>query len=242
MKNILLKICQVIVLTLLILGVPRLAGLTADLFDYQSIDPDGSYAWISVHHIIQAIIFIVIIALSKRSSSLDYRIEWGNINFGWKYFTRFTLIFGIYTIAVFTLLILTDNVQPFNYPLTARNIFGQLSFQLLLSGPSEELIFRAFAITMFSSILKKRFLNGRVSAANLLAAVIFGIAHIGLSYIPLELYYDPLQIIYSIVLGLIYGDCFERTGGIYFPMIMHSMTNVIMVGATIILSLLLCLG
>jgi uncharacterized protein len=40
-------------LTVLLLGVPRLAGAFADLFDYSAIDPDGAFAWISVHHIAQ---------------------------------------------------------------------------------------------------------------------------------------------------------------------------------------------
>ena len=38
----------VVFVTLILLGVPRIAGMIANLFDYRAIDPDGSYAWISV--------------------------------------------------------------------------------------------------------------------------------------------------------------------------------------------------
>lgn len=37
----------ILLLTLVLLGVPRLSGMFASLFDYQAIDPDGAYAWIS---------------------------------------------------------------------------------------------------------------------------------------------------------------------------------------------------
>ncbi len=67
------------------------------------------------------------------------------------------------------------------------NIIGQLSFQLLLSGPSEELIFRAFAITMLALVIKDRVFNGKASAANIIAAVIFGLAHMSFSFHPLQL-------------------------------------------------------
>ncbi|MDW7657259.1 MAG: hypothetical protein SCM11_08795 [Bacillota bacterium] len=68
------NILCVLLLALLLLGVPRLSGLIADLFDYRAIDPDGAFAWISVHHIAQAVIFILLIIvislLSRLSSAL----------------------------------------------------------------------------------------------------------------------------------------------------------------------------
>ena len=49
-----------------LLAVPRLAGVVADQFDNSVVNPDGAFAWISVHHIVQALIFLALmLAISK---------------------------------------------------------------------------------------------------------------------------------------------------------------------------------
>ena len=234
MGKVLKSILCVLLLTLILLGVPKLSGMVASLFDYQAIDPDGAYAWISVHHIVQALIFIIIIVVLNRFKPLDYGFGWGNKEVGLKYVLFFTLIFGAGSLASHLLMILTNSFQQFAYPLTATNIIGQLSFQLLLSGPSEELIFRAFAITMLALVVNNRVLKGKASMANIIAAVIFGLAHMSFSFAPFAVSYNPFQLVLSFVLGFFYGDCYEKSRSMYYPMMMHSISNVVMVGVTII--------
>ncbi len=239
MNKVFKNIHWVLFLAVLLLGVPRLAGVVAGLLNYQAIDPDGAYAWLSVHHIVQALIFLIIIFLLNRVKPLDYGFGWGNKKVGKEYVLRFALFFGIYTAGSFFTVILSRSFQFFPYPLTATNIIGQLGFQLLLTGPSEELIFRAFALTMLALFIQGRVLKGKVSAANLIAAIIFGLAHVGFSFSPFELRYSPVQVLYAIGLGLFYGDCYEKSGSMYYPMIMHSYTNVLMVGVQVIVSFLI---
>ena len=239
MRKVLKTFLWVLLLTAILLGVPRLSGMVAGWFDYQAIDPDGAYAWISVHHIVQALIFLIIILVGNRYRPLDYGFGWGNKEVGKRYLLSFVLIFGVGSLASHLLMILTNSFQQFAYPLTATNIIGQLSFQLLLSGPSEELIFRAFAITMLALVIKNRIFNGRASAANVIAAVIFGLAHMSFSFSPFAVSYNPFQVILSIVLGFFYGDCYEKSTSMYYPMMMHSISNIIMVGFAIIATFLL---
>ena len=238
MKKVLQKIVWILFLTVLLLGVPRLSGSIADLFNYHAIDPDGSYAWISVHHIVQALIFIFIIIAIIKYKPLDFGFNWGDKEVGRKYVLKFTLIFGAGSLVSHIIAILASSFQPFQYPLTSTNILGQLGFQLFLSGPSEELIFRAFAITMLALVVKGRFLKGKISYANIIAAIIFGLAHVGFSFAPFALNYNLFQVILSITLGIFYGDCFEKSGSIFYPMMMHSISNIIMVGLTIIATIL----
>jgi uncharacterized protein len=141
-------------LALLLLGVPRLAGLVADAFDYSQIDPDGAFAWISVHHIVQALIFLAIMVIITQRSGIRFGFDWGDPKLGFFWVRLFALIFGVYIVISLLIMLATGTFQPFPYPLTARNVAGQLGFQLLLSGPSEELIFRAFAITMLGLYVK----------------------------------------------------------------------------------------
>jgi len=239
MVKFLKSILWVVFLAALLLSVPKLSGVIASLFDYRAIDPDGSYAWISVHHIVQALIFLILMAGLSRFQSLEFGFGWGNKEAGRRYLLLFVLIFSLYTLVMYIIMILTGSFQPFGYPLTVTNIFGQLGFQLLLSGSSEELIFRAFAMTMLVLLIKGRIFKGKVSAANMIAAVIFGLAHVSFSFAPFEASYHLPQVFYSIALGLFYGDCYEKSGSMYYPMIMHSFTNVMMVGVGIIFSFIL---
>ena len=228
------KTIWVLLLTILLLGVPRLSGAIASLFDYSVIDPDGAFAWIAVHHIAQALIFISIILVIKRFKPFTYDFGWGDKKTGLHYVLKFTLIFGVGSLVSLGLAIFTNSFQPFAYPLTAINIIGQMGFQLLLSGSSEELIFRAFAINMLALFFKNRIFNKKVSSANIIAAIIFGLAHVGFSFTPFEIRYSLYQVIMAIVLGLFYGDCYEKTKSIYYPMMMHSISNIIMVGLSIV--------
>jgi uncharacterized protein len=239
MNQILKKSLWIFILAVILLGVPRLSGVIADLFNYHTIDPDGSYAWITVHHLAQAIIFLLIIALISKFKRLNYGFSWGNIEAGKNYVLSFTLIFAAGSLASHVITFLTNAFQPFPYPLTSVNIFGQLGFQLFLSGPSEELIFRAFAITLLALSIRGRFLKGKVSYANFIAAIIFGLAHVKFSFAPCAAEYSLYQVFLSVTLGIFYGDCYEKTGSVYYPMIMHSISNVVMVSLTVIASLLL---
>ncbi len=226
-------------LTILLLGVPRLAGMMASTFNYQAIDPDGSYAWVSVHHILQALFFVILIFGINRIKPIEFGFGWGNKEVGKKYLLLFFKFFSIYTAGAFITAVLTNSFQPFTYPLTYTNIIGQMGFQLLLSGPSEELIFRGFAITMLALVIKGKIFKGKLSIANLVAAIIFGLAHVGFSFSPFQIRYSLFQVIYAIILGIFYGDCYEKTNSVFYPMIMHSFTNVLMVGITVILSFIL---
>lgn len=226
-----------VLLSILVLIIPRAAGYFANLFNYSSIDPDGSFAWISVHHIFQAFVFLLIMVLIKKKYHLDFGFHWGDKTTGKIITLRFIKYFTLYNIGSFAILILTNGFQAFQFPLTSSNIIGYMGFQLLLSCPSEELIFRAFAITMFTMLIKRKTITPHISPATLLAAVIFSIAHIGFSFGPFVITYSASQLLLALVLGIFYGICYEKSGSMYYPMIMHSYSNILMVGTTIVLSI-----
>jgi len=243
------QVLWVLFLTVLLLGVPRLAGAFADLFDYSTIDPDGAFAWLYVHHIAQTVIFLILMLVISKVSAIRFGFGWGDRKVGWLYVRIFALVFCGYTVVSLLIVLATGTFRLLPYPLTARNIAGQLSFQLLLTGPSEELIFRAFAITMLTLLMKGvvfsnketgvgkvvfTILGGELSVANLIAALIFGLAHVGFSFAPFSLSYSAFQVIYAIVLGLFYGVCYERSQSMVYPMMMHSISNVVAVSVSVI--------
>lgn len=240
MKKITLRIAFVLGVSIFLLGIPKIASLITDWFDFRNVDSDATFAWISVHHVIQTVLFVPLFFLVKGfKKDVKFHLGVGHWRKGLKYVLIFTAIFLGYTIVVFGISLLTNTFVQYQFPLTAKNVLGYLGFQLFLSGPSEEFIFRAFAITVFSLMIGSRVFKGRVSAANLIAAIIFGLAHVGFSFSPFELRYSITQVFYAIGLGLIYGDCYERTESVLYPMMLHSISNVISVGATMLLTFLI---
>ncbi len=226
-------------LAVFLIGVPKIGGWIASLLDQSKIDPDGAFMWISIHHIVQMlVVFIVMIVLTK-IFKIDFKLGLGHKEKGIKLTKWFIFGFTLYTVIAFGITIILGAFQSFPYPLNARNITGYLGFQLLLSGPSEELIFRAFSMTMFMVLIKSNKHFKHISSANLYAAVIFMLAHVGFSLLPLSISYSLPQLVLSFVLGLFYGYAYEKTESVVYPMIWHSFSNVMMVGLTVVLSYIL---
>lgn len=237
MKQHIIKASGVLWIAFLLLFIPVVSGQIASLFPLGGIDPEGVFAWISIHHIAQAVLFIPLFFLLKAyRKDVRFHLGLGDVKKGLKYVIIFTGIFLIYTLVGFTYAILSDTFVSYGFELNPRNVIGYLSFQLLLSGPSEEFIFRAFAMTSIGLLYGQRIFKGKVSVANVIAAVIFGLAHIGIWFSPFRLTYSLIQVIYAFALGLIYGDCYEKTGSIVYPMILHSVSNVIAVSATMMVT------
>jgi uncharacterized protein len=234
-----LKILLILLLSFVLLIAPKIGGWVADLFSYQNIDPDGAFMWISVHHIVQAIIIFLLMVILSKVCKVKFHLGFGNKHVGVNYLKKFMIVFAVYTVIAYTISIVSGTFEPFQYPLNARNISGYIGFQLLLSGPSEELIFRAFSISVFVFFITERRLNKHLSYAVLFSAIIFGIAHVGISFNPFSISYSMFQVGYAIVLGYFYGDCYEKSKSFVYSMIMHSFTNVVMVGLAIILSFII---
>ncbi len=253
LPKILLQILYVLLLTALLLGVPRLAALTANQFDYAAIDPDGAFAWLTVRHIVQGLVFLVLMVIISRVSGIRFGFGWGDRQVGWLYVRIFALVFLGYSVVSLIIIFLTRSFPGFKFPLNARNIAGYLGFQALLTGPSEELIFRAFAITMLSLMITGsvaagdtgfgrvvlKIFGGEISIVNLIAAVIFGLAHVRFTFNPFSASYSTGQVIYATLLGLIYGVCYERSSSMIYPMMMHSISNVVAVSVSIIASVII---
>lgn len=240
MKKIVLNILSISLIAFMLLGLPLVAGAIANRIPNLGIDPDGSFWWISVHHVAQALLFVPFFILAKKLfPRVEFHLGIGDAKKGFRYVWIFTLFFLVYTLIGYGITIAAGGFQPFRFAINATNVWGYLGFQLFLSGPSEEFIFRAFCIGMIALLVPGRILKGKVSVANLIAAIVFGLAHVGIQFTPFHLSYSLFQVIYAFALGLIYGDCYEKTKSVLYPMMLHSISNVIAVGSTILVTILI---
>jgi uncharacterized protein len=168
----------------------------SDLFSYRRIDPSNAFAWISVHHIVQGVAILIVMALVSITFKTDFHLGLGDKRLGMRIVLWFTVIIAVYQFAMWFLLDALSLFRPFAYPVNIRNVLGVMTFQLFLSGTSEELLFRAFPITLLSLLTSKTFhlFKGRVSMplAVTISAVLFSMAHINWEVNPFRLQYDIL--------------------------------------------------
>lgn len=206
----------------------------ANQFSYHWIDPEGIFAWISVHHITQMFLAIVVIILVRRIKKIDFGFRIGNVAVGLKYTITFSVIIFIYVLIIYFVRYAFFTIMPYPYILNAKNIGGSMLFQILLSGPSEEILFRALPITVLVSIMggskKIKVQKWHTSLEIIIAAALFSIAHINWSIAPFWINADYSQLLYALVLGLAYGKAYQESKSIIYPMAMHSISNFIYVG------------
>ncbi len=207
---------------------------TANFFDCSKIDPDGLFASVAIHHIVQmTCALLIILFLNKARGIKGFKLRPRFDKKGIRYTLIFCGALTLYYLAVYIIGNFTHTIGTYDYELNKTNVMGTLGFQLLLSGPSEEILFRSLPITSFMYYLKPDCKKTR-AAAVILTALLFGLAHININTFEIPWF----QVCYAFVLGLAYGYTLLRTKSVIYPMLMHSMSNVISVGGCYIYMML----
>jgi membrane protease YdiL (CAAX protease family) len=201
---------------ILLLVVQILLGkaghLVAALIPYQQIDPFNCFAEISIHHAVQLLITMSFIWVLSKQLNLNFYFQLGDKKKGIKYLTIFTSAFVVISVAQHTFMAVNNQLIVYAFPLDERNVIGTLAFQLLLSGPAEETVFRALPIILLTrSFGKSIVIKGSFTLEVILASGLFAFAHVNWSLIPLTFEADYFQIIYAFVLGTIQGIAYERS-------------------------------
>lgn len=165
----------------------------------------------------------------------------GDKKTGVKYVKMFTTAMLVYMAVTSAIAYLSDQIIQYDYPLTLANILGAIGFQLFLTGPSEEILFRALPISVITRVIPStkgtRAKRLHISWATIISAVFFSLAHIKWTLSPLSVGYDSIQLLFSLLLGVMYGVVYQESKSVIYPMIMHSITNVTVVGVGYMLSI-----
>ena len=207
-------------------------------------DPDHCFLLISVHHVFQAVIaFAVILVLSllfRKNLS-----EFGFNRNAFRYSLRSVLIFsGVWFVIQMAASILVSHLTgldaSLSYPLTARNFAGNFLFEILLSGTSEEILFRAMAIPLmlafFRTFTKRDSLAWGVAIG--VATLVFTLAHINFNLNPFTItHLNVAQLITCVIFGVYYGLLMKKTGSILGPMLAHNLLNGVCTLAALIMTL-----
>jgi membrane protease YdiL (CAAX protease family) len=229
------KPCCVVLSVIALFFVQEFAGkaenTVAYLFSYGQFDPDNVFAWQSVHHLVMLIIGLVIVAVLSRILKDNFGFQLGDRKKGLRYFVVFTavmtIISFIYHISMYT----GGHPLTYDFALNTRNVLGTLGFQLLLSGPAEEILYRALPVTVLIHILGKSVgLKWDITLEVVLASLLFSFAHIKWSLIPFTVEANISQLIYAFAIGTVQGIAYQESRSVLYPILMHSVSNVLMVG------------
>ncbi|MGI6036563.1 MAG: CPBP family intramembrane glutamic endopeptidase [Limnochordia bacterium] len=224
------KVIDLIIALVAVSFLPRLSTYCTNGLNplIRSLDQDGAFLWISVHHILMLILTVVVMAFYFNNLK-----HWGFV------FTRhednlkivgwFLVAYSLIEVMV-AVLILGGKGSDFGHPLSFKNIFGHYCFQALISGTCEEPLFRGFAVTVLAQSWKGRLRVGKTdfSVAGILAALLFAFAHIGFRLHPFEIFrLSPMQLLSAFGYGLLYAVLFENTNSLFLPIVLHNAANVI---------------
>jgi membrane protease YdiL (CAAX protease family) len=206
-------------------------GAVADLLSYNKIDFYNTYAWVSVHHIIQMLIVLSIIVVLSKLLKVDFGFKLGDSKKGMRYLIFFTAAFAAVTLLSHILMCIYHQLPRYDFPLNKSNVIGTLGFQLFLSGPSEEIVFRALPVTMLTYVFGKSInIKWNITLEIMIASFFFSIAHMKWSLFPFTMEVNYFRLFYAFVLGTIQGIAYQESHSIVYPMLMHSLSNFLMVG------------
>ncbi len=234
MKKILIIIITMILSMALVKTVNMLSFDAAYLFypSFAQFDPDNVFIVLTIHHICQAVIALLIICVVSRILKLSMR-EFGFNLEQFKFSLKAVLIFvGIWSViqAGVGLMMITVFKAPasFGFPLNTRNYIGYFLFEILLSGTSEEIMFRALVISLMIYVWKNLFKKEShlTLMVILSSSLVFMFDHINFSFSPFRItYINLLQQLTALIFGTFYGYLFTRTKSIAGPMLAHNLLN-----------------
>lgn len=210
----------------------------------RALDPDGSFLYISLHHIWQAAFALLAILFLARLLRIPLA-EFGFNLHGWRYAVRLVLLFSLFWFlvqgSIGALMVgFGDTSAAFHFPLTARNFGGYFAFQILLSGTSEELLFRALVMTPLLMVGKKGGLTEKSNTllAGGIATLIFMLAHINIAFNPLRVtHFNVLQQLTVLTFGAFYAFLFIKTRSLLGPLLAHNLLNAVIVTVGLVLFL-----
>lgn len=191
----------------------------------------GQWLYMTIHHIAQALLALLVIGLLSGGKLRNWGLNLQNRRRSLELFGAFAVWFGVIMAASLALQLLAGTPSLYHRPLAADHIAGGLFFMWIVSGTSEEVLFRGLFQTWLS-----RFWSGEIRllgvvapSAGVIAAALFALVHINFSVTTWQItHFSPVQVLLSFVLGLFYAIAYHRTGSLLAPVLAHNLANGLM--------------
>ncbi len=211
----------------------------AYFFSYDKFDPDHVFAWQSVHHMIMLLIGLAVVAILSKLLKDNFGFQLGDRKKGIRYFILFTAVLTIVSLIYHIFMYTRGQPLIYDFALNKRNVLGTLGFQLLLSGTAEEILYRALPVTLLIHVLGKSIrLKWNITLEIILASLLFTLAHIKWSLSPFAADANFPQLFYAFAIGTVQGMAYQESRSVLYPILMHSISNVLMVGTGYLFAIL----
>ncbi len=193
--------------------------------------PTTVNSWIPAveHHLIQLLGALLLITIASWGELREWGLNFKNYRLSFSLFKKFSYYYLVYFIGFsFLIQFIYYPGPPFEHDFNSSEVLGYLAFGFLLTGLSEEILFRGFIHTLLYRATKKNISIGNIEypVAGLYATLIFVIAHVGIVFYPLEIYhFNPMQLLQALVLVLFYSYAYYLTGSLMAPILAHNVSN-----------------
>jgi len=184
--------------------------------------------WMYVHHIVQMILALLTISLfvliNKESfASFGFTLK----NRKWSISVAMKFAAGWIFIVLLINLVFT-NPGTINYERNFSNIVTDLFFDFVVTGFSEEILFRGLIFSFILFYIPGNFQAGKltVSKSALISTLLFSLAHIGINYNNFSIEsINYIQLMYTFGLGMFYAIMREKSGSLLGPVIAHGISD-----------------
>lgn len=192
---------------------------------------NGAWLYMTVHHVVQALLALLVIGLLGGFRFSAWGLNFDNARESLGLVGRFAFWFGVIIAVSVALQLATGAASIYDSPMTPDHVLGGLFFMWVVSGVSEEILFRGLFQTWFarfwSGLLKVAGLE--IPVAGVVGALFFALVHINFSLSTGEItHFSPMQVALAFVLGLIYAAAYHKTGSLLAPALAHSIANGLM--------------
>jgi membrane protease YdiL (CAAX protease family) len=189
----------------------------------------GRLTHLFIHHGLQALMALIVIGLWPYRRTTEFGLRWPDKRSDVWAVCGWCLALAVVVIVLSYAPNLLGYAPPANdHPLTATSFAGWTLFEGFYVGPTEEVLFRSLLIGILSNAGLGVLRIGRIelSGATIVAALLFGMAHYaGVTASPW--WANAYQIVYAILLGLIYGYWFERSRSMVGPAVAHNAVDLL---------------
>jgi len=234
-----LKVGPIVIAAGLSLGITGLAALLTSACNQLLHTPSQSESlilWLYLDHTIQVLLALVAVAYVKSHLPADYGLHWPRE----KTYIGVAITWGIVLGASAFLVgavpqLLAHKHAVLGYESTTPNLLGWLFFEGVYVGPTEEIPFRALAVTYLATAMPGQLRLGpyKMNGAGIIVAILFALGHAD-SFRTEPLVWAMFQQGFALAWGIIYAYLLQKSGSVVAPAIAHNVGDLIPTVGTIL--------
>ncbi len=210
-------------------------------------EPIYGLIYVIITYLLQIFFTILVLKICIRGNISKAGFNFDNKGLSIRILKRFILIWSVIVIAFFVIALnLSQGFGSYIKNLCPPDfcyILKDFIIGVILAGISEEPLFRSFVVLTLINYWDDSFKLGKLTVphVSIISGFIFMTAHIGYNLYPsfTITHLDPLQLLFTFILGTVWSTIFVKTRSLLCPVLAHSGANAIQYAAGYITSFII---